>query len=227
MAINVYWACLEEEWMRAEAPAPVLAPFVKTHSNERSVISCPSIRTALSNVYSIKSIYDYEFSFVNTVTLSDMYTQEFFDKHVITRNLSERLFSFSQEFIFFTDSPSLMITGNLMPYMERNNITKNCIPVPGSYDIGKWFRPVEFAFFMPEDIDTFKVEQGEIFQYVQFHTDEKINLIQFRPSEQILKILKETMLSRKNKKFATHLEYFYKTFKLKKQLLSEIKGNTI
>jgi hypothetical protein len=227
MAINVYWACLEEEWMRAEEPAPVLAPFVKSHSNEKSVISCPGIRNALTNIFSIKSIYDYEFSFSNGVTMSSMYTQEFFDKHVITRNVTERLFSFSQEFIFFTDSPSLMVTGNLMPYMERNNVTKNCIPIPGSYDIGKWFRPVEFAFFLPEDVDTFKVEQGEIFQYVQFHTDEKINLIPFRPSEQVLKLLKETMRSRNNKKFAMHLEYFYKTFKLKKQVLTEIKENIL
>ena len=227
MAIDVYWACLEEEWMRAEEPAPVLAPFVKSHSNEKSVISCPGIRDALTNIFSIKSIYDYEFSFSNGVAMSSMYTQEFFDKHVLARNITERLFSFSQEFIFFTDAPSLVITGNLMPYMERNNITKNCIPIPGSYDIGKWFRPVEFAFFLPKDVDTFKIEQGEIFQYVQFHTDEKINLIPFRPSEQVLRLLKETLRTRNNKKFATHLEYFYKTFKLKKQVLTEIKENIL
>jgi hypothetical protein len=114
-----------------------------------------------------------------------------------------------------------------MPYMERNNITKNCIPIPGSYDIGKWFRPVEFAFFMPKDVDTFKVEQGEIFQYVQFHTDEKINLIPFRPSEEVLRLIKETLRTRNNKKFAMHLDYFYKTFKVKKQVLTEIKENIL
>ena len=227
MTINVYWACLEEEWMRAEEPTPVLSPFIKKHSGERSLISCPAIRDALSNIYAIKSIYDYEFSFSGGITVSNMYNQDFFDKHVITRNIEDRILSFSQEFIFFTDSPSLKVTGNLMPYMERNNITKNCMPIPGVYDIGKWFRPIEFAFHMPEDIDTFKITQGEIYQYIQFHTDEKINLIQFRPSPNILNLLKEVAKSRNYKKVISHMDYFYKTFKLKKQILNEIKENIV
>lgn len=227
MTINVYWACLEEEWMRAESPELILPNFIKKYSGEKSLISCPAFRNALSNIYSIKSIYDYEFSYSNNITTSDMYNQSFFDKHVITRNTEERIFSFSQEFIFFTDHASLMMTGNLMPYMERNNITKNCIPIPGHYDIGKWFRPTEFAFFMPKDINEFKIFQGEIYQYIQFHTNEDINLIQFRPSSNILNLLGDITGSRKHKKITPNINYFYKTFKLKKHILKEIKENIV
>lgn len=227
MTINVYWACLEEEWMRAEEPAPVLSQFIKQHSNEKSLISCPAVKNALTNHYSIKSLYDYEFFVSDNSASSQMYTQEFFDTHITIRNLEERLFSFSQQFIFFTDEPSLLMTGNLMPYLEKNNVTKTCIPVPGLYDIGKWFRQIEFAFFMPKDVDTFKISQGEVFQYIHFHTDKKINLIQFTPSNHLMRILNDVHKSRNYKKFMPYLDYFYKTFKLKPQLLREIKENIL
>jgi hypothetical protein len=231
MTINIYWACLEKEWQRATPPEPVLKRFLDNANSEGDVSTikfCPAFRKELENLYGIGSLYDYEFELANNGIQTALYDQSFFDWHVLPRSLEDKFFSFSQEFIFFTDHPSLMMTGNLTPYMEDNNITERCIPVPGQFDIGKWFRPVEFSFFLKKDFNTFKINSGEIYQYVKFHTDEKINFVQFRYSEKLAEYMKGTMGVRENKKkFITSLEYFYNKFKLKKHILKEIKENIL
>ena len=228
--INVFWSCLEPEWMRAEEPAAVLPEFIRNDKmSETRLPQCPAFRNELHNVFGVKSIYDYEFS-VNTEAgevSTTTYDQKFYNRHVIVRSMKERTFTFSQEIVFFTDDSSLLMSGDLFPYLEDNNITERCIVYPGQFDIGRWYRPVEFAFKLKDRYNTFKIETGEIYQYIRFHTDNNIKFIQFRETPKLNAMLKDITETRSNKKGIFSLDYYYERFKLKKLIMKEIKENLL
>jgi hypothetical protein len=197
--------------------------------SESRIPLCPAFRNELHNVFGVKSIYDYEFS-VNAETRevsTAIYDQKFYNRHVIVRSMKERIFSFSQEMIFFTDESSLMMSGDLFPYLEDNNITERCIVYPGQFDIGRWYRPVEFAFKLKDRYDTFKIEAGEIYQYIRFHTDNNIKFIQFKDTPKLNEMLKSVTETRSYKKGIFSLDYYYERFKLKKLIMKEIKENLL
>ena len=123
MSINVYWACLEDEWMRAEAPHSILKSFFEgTSLRESGLAKCPAIRDELFNTYGLKSIYDFEFSMIDNEVRTNYHDQNFFNNHIVIRSINERAFSFTQKFIFFTDCPSLLMSGNILPCLEKNYI---------------------------------------------------------------------------------------------------------
>ena len=228
MAINVYWCCIEKEWMRAEEPVPVLNDFSKDNKyTESGILRCPAMRDEMTNTFSLRSIYDYEFTVSENDVSSHLYDQDFFNKHVVIRSIKERIFSFSQEIIFFTDEPSLMMSANLHPYLENNEITKRCISLPGKFDIGKWFRTVEYGFMLNRDSDQFKINMGDVYQYITFHTDEKIVFKQFYKTDKIQQMLYDTRDIRSNRKNFVLLDWFYKKFRFKNFVLKEIRENLI
>jgi hypothetical protein len=228
--VNIFWSCLEPEWMRAEPPIPILPEFIKNNkSSETRMTLCPAFHKEHHNLFGIKSIYDYEFTvnFERSEITTTTYDQAFYNRHVIVRSMKERIFTFSQEFVFFTDEPALKVSGDITPYLENNNITERCIVYPGQFDIGKWYRPIEFAFKLKEPHSTFKIEAGEIFQYIRIHTDKKIRFVQFRETPKLNEILKDITQIRSNKKGIFSLDYYYEKFRMKKLIMKEIKENII
>ena len=108
---------------------------------------------------------------------------------------------------------------------EDNNITKACIPITGKFNIGKWFRNSDYAFYLKKDYDTFTVEQGEIYSYIRFHTEESILFKQFRYSPKFDLYQKDcyslTKLGLKQ------FNKYYSTFKIKGLVLQDIKENLL
>jgi hypothetical protein len=229
MSINVYWSCLEDQWMLASEPESVSDLFYKKNlydkKNQMANLSyCPAFNGSIKNLYTMKSIYDYEF-FINENSIgSNMYDQFFFDKHVVVRSAELKMFSFRNSYSFFTDSPSLETTFYQFPFLENNNITERCIPIPGKFDIGKWYRSTEFPFYLKPQFNEFKIYKDEIYGYIKFNTDKKINFIQYRMTNKIKEYLDDCYCMN----FGGHLkklENYYKMFKIKKLILKEIKNN--
>lgn len=226
MAINVYWACLEDEWLRFDSPEPLSNAIKNNPTFFKPVQFCPAFNDSLKNVFALRSMYDYEFEIVDSKVTSSCYDQPFFDRHVFIRSIEEKCFSFLQYTIFFTDSPSLEME-LLPPYLEDNNIAERCNVFSGKYDIGKWYRNLEFSFQLKSKHTSFKVNEGEIYSYVKFNTKEKINFIQFMPNQNIRPFLSACIQSKENKTTFKKLQYYYDKLKFKKLLLQEIRKNVI
>jgi hypothetical protein len=232
MTTNVYWACIEPEWMLAQEPESVASIFYKKNlhdsKNGMAMLNhCPSFNKNLKNLFALRSIYDYDFIIDDEKITSNFYDEQFFNNHVNVRDINKRLFSFKQCFIFFTDSPSLEVTFYEHPYLEDNNITERCMIVAGQFNIGKWFRNTEFAFYLKKDYNSFKIERGEIFTYLRFHTDEKINFQQFRFNEKLHGFVNDGFVLNSPIGALRNLENYYKSFKNKKLILNEIKDNLL
>ena len=181
MSITVYWASTEKEWLLAKEPELVSTLFYNKHKKLSSknllqkLNKCPAFNDNLYNLYAVRSIYDYSFT-INSEgnTVSNMRNQTFFDEHVTIRSLEERMFSFSQSFIFFTDEDSLLTTLYEFPVYEENNITQRCQPISGTFDIGKWFRNSEFPFFLKKEYNTFIIEREEIYMYIKWYAQKHV-----------------------------------------------------
>jgi hypothetical protein len=114
------------------------------------------------------------------------------------------------------------------PYMEQNVITERCITIPGTFNIGKWFRSIEFAFFLKKDFDTFEIKEEDIYQYIKFHTDEKIIFKQFKTTETIFNYLEDTNNAKASRLLKPRsLNDYYVFFSNKKNIIKEIKKNLI
>jgi len=231
MSKIIYWACNENEWLRAKNPEPVYKNFIKDlKDKDLQMEFCSAIKDYMHNMFSIKSLYDYNFKLEKNTnqTKSDVYNQSFFDEHIFIRSQMERCFSFTQKFIFFTEEKSLLISGGILPFLEDNNITKRCTVIPGTFDIGKWFRPLDFVFYLKKDYDEFKIEEEEIFQYIKFDTKEKIIFKQFKINSKIKEVLLDSDNAKNfRKQKLRNLKEYYSMLKNKKYIISLIKENLL
>ena len=231
MSITVYWACTEKEWMRAIEPESIYRDFTKNIKDKTTHMeNCPSIRDYMKNTFSIKSLYSYNFQISDDKqrAFSNLYDQKFFDEHVIVRSTIHKLFSFSQSFCFFTEKESLNMSAGIFPYLEDNDITKKCIPIPGTFDIGRWFRATDFAFYLKNDYNNFQIKEKDIFQYIKFDTEEKIIFKQFKINEKIENYLRDTSNAKENRDIKLRLlKNYYLMMKNKKNIINEIKNNLV
>lgn len=232
MSINVYWASLEKEWMLAEKPESIKKRFFSNgwsfdkEEYYSMIVNCPTVTDYIDNVYGLKSLYSYSFHLENESVFSNVYDQDFFDYHVFIRSLKNKMFSFYQKYIFFTDDESLTTSFNIPPFLEENFISKNCILPVGEYDIGKWFRNTELVFYLRKDVNSFEINFGDIYSYVKFNTNEKINFIQFKYTDQLEEYRKDGFALNGIPKLKK-MNMFYNNFRNKKLIMNEIKRNTL
>jgi len=233
MSINIYWASIEKEYMLATPPEHVMSTFHKKKfidpDNRNSYIHyCPAFNDNFKNVFTMKSLYNYEFFLDSGKLTSFDYDQEFYDNRVLIRSYEKRFFSFKNRYLFFTDEPSLEVTFYEYPCFEDNNITQRCIPIAGKFDIGRWFREVsEFAFYLKDPHQSFKIEKDEVYSYMRFHTNEKINFIEFNYSDKLRQFNQQSFKAISKVPRLKKLENYYKMLRHKKLILKEIKENTI
>ena len=231
MAINVYWSVLDNEWLRATVPQDVRKTHFSTEMfQEVGIIRCPANRDFLHNYYSLSSIYSYNIFLdsENQKAWSDLYDQIFFDTHVRVRSYRHRSLSFMMQYIFFVEEESLLMSMH-QPFLEDNIINNTCILYPGQFDIGKWFRNLDFAFRLKKSADKFVINEKDIYAYVKFHTDEDINFIQFRASRELRDLANDIANCRKYQPSNTYrpLDYRYESFSTKNLIVQEIKKNIL
>jgi len=154
-------------------PEPVLPRIIKDRVNspDNSFIHCPAFRDYYRNVYVIRSpvdiklIYDKETDFLSVSPQS----QNFYDNYFVHRGdqISESsapLFSFCVKYLFIANKDCMM--EQIPVSMHDNNHLNNMRLISGTFNIHRWFRPVEFAFEMltPE----VSIKRGDPLFYVRF-----------------------------------------------------------
>lgn len=228
--ITVYWACLEDETLRAKEPQPIYNKILLKESTKNSgLLFCPGFKDYTKNIFGLQSLYDYEFTIENNQVFSKTYDQNFYDIHMVVRSIEDKLFSFCQRFIFFTEEDELLMSANMQPFFEENSISERCMLVPGTFDIGKWFRNIDFAFYLKNNFNTFNINEGDIFQYIKFHTNKKIIFKQFYMDDFLEKQYQNVLDSKKNREPGVfrNLSSYYSLARNKKNIIKAIKKNII
>jgi len=231
MSINIYWSCLEKEWMRATPPTPIFKNFYGSDNFDHfsGISKCPAFHKYNKNIYSLNSIYSYDFKITKNeigedIVKSDLFDQQFMNDHLIVRSLKQKMFSFLMHFIFFTEEKSLNIT-MLPPYLEKSDLSSSLIFLPGEFDMAKWYRPLEFPFILRGN--SFSIKEYEPYVYIKFNTKKKIKLVQFYESEKLAKYREDYIYAKEYNKKIKKLEDYYQMSKLKDRIIKEIKNNVI
>lgn len=238
--INVYWTpwqstkeTFSERVFSYKDPTWLLEELSDSINHENKVdnfFKCPGVLDHLKNTLVLRNTSDIH------VRIENNCIAVFNDE----RNHSSVLFqvkspsvknsftvNYSCNWIFFADKPLTVTTS--APFMHRTVHSQYGYYVPGTFDISKWFRPVEFAFQMWDNVNEFRSVEGEPLIYVKFNTEEKINLKRFNITDEINTYAKGCMAMKKFSKIKA-LNSLYEVFlgnKADKHLINEIKKNLV
>jgi hypothetical protein len=92
--------------------------------------------------------------------------------------------NFSVQYLFFADESLLMQVSP--PMFHEPKYTRYGSVMPGEFNIGKWFRPVNFEVQTWNNQGEFHLEQGEPIMYLEFKTDRPILLHRFNLNERLM-----------------------------------------
>jgi hypothetical protein len=236
--MDVYWTLDHKRMMgvlNVQEPELVLKnkPMSETGYNV-----CPAFRDYFHNVYGWKALYPYSLeksvdgheyiSEEHNPGITDMGIPYSWEDYV--RSVDEQVITIYQAISFVTDSPSLKVSQE-NPSFEDNKFTSSCYVIPGTLDIGKYYRGLDFAFRIKENHSRAAFDAGDIIYYLRFHTPEKINFKQYFMNDKLReydRMIQEIKVAFSSS--ARPLSFFYdkyKKFNLKAKVMKEIKENLI
>tara|TARA_R110000868_G_scaffold306429_2_gene567661 strand:+ start:402 stop:1109 length:708 start_codon:yes stop_codon:yes gene_type:complete len=232
--ITVYWAATQSNQLTAKEPAPLASylakKFPETQRNQPHVfMKCPAHTDNIKNTFTLSSNITYNFSIKDVENSSIEYGDfpENFENTVNIRSMKDKLFGFNPLYrIFYTDEPSLEMSGYINPYHQSNAFARDCYYISGTFDIGKWFRPLDMTFMMRDGVMDFSIKDDDIYAYVQFHTKQQIKFKQFFFTPKIEEYM-AAGTSLTSYKWLKSLKNYYKLPSLKKQIMAEIKANLL
>jgi hypothetical protein len=239
MSKTVYWAISNVTNMSPLSKALYETPEPLTNTNTFTSFRadrrynnfrlCPAYLDHIHNTFRLKFPLDYDLTFDTEGVGSSLYDADFFNYFVNIRDFDNRYFGFKVNLIFFTEDD--MDMSLMPPYLENTSLATDVVSVPGTFNIGKWFRPIDYAVFLKPGRNKLTIKKGDAFNYVKFHTQDKVELVQFDYVEELEKIQKDILRSKMILGTSSpRLDYFYKTFKnsrYKKKILNIIKHNIL
>ena len=172
----------------------------KIGTNAQTYTRCVAATEYLKNWYSWHTDYGFNLnfnrennSFKLKVDLSDDpevknllpgFQEKMSSSNFLLRGVQDRMMSVNHGVYFFCEE-DLWIE-QLHPTYEDTEFSRNTMVFPGSYNIAKWFRPLQSSFICLED--KVRVNQGDGMYYFKFLTNEQIKLVEFDFTQEIANI---------------------------------------
>jgi hypothetical protein len=230
---TVYWANLSSLELQQRTNLLVSPPknlisdlFEKSINGNKTYNRCPANKTTFKNTYYLQSPLDFDITFnennIGEGLRSDWLIPRSEDFHNrITAEIDMGWLFFCEESLILEMTP---------PYSHHTTVSRYGSLSVGSFDIGKWFRPLMPAHFLWENERRFVIKADEPLMYIRFLTDEKIKLQQFELTQKIIDI-KDACVNHPNY-FKEHLPIslryaLFRERKIHKILMKEIKNNLI
>lgn len=239
--IIVYWApaislSSKGEEMLYPEPTNLFHDLIKIRNKDAgtsSFLSCPAASGRMKNSFvfknSLHSSYHYDFTDKeNPVVIPT--SKNYIGAKVLRSSALKNggSISLNLRYIFFCEES---IVGYINPpMMHEPGYTKFATPIPGAFDISKWFRP----FVM--EVQTWKtqgdliIEEDEPLFYFEAHTERNIVLKRFKINDILMKYLEECVQSPAI--YGRHLPLYerYKKFtesRMNDLVSKEIKNNLV
>tara|TARA_R110002012_G_C11639791_1_gene610519 strand:+ start:918 stop:1649 length:732 start_codon:yes stop_codon:yes gene_type:complete len=233
---TIYWAYANRMQIRCEEPSPVIQNYFakdkKVHQSpaqELEYIKCPSFRAAYKNTFGLRSVFKYSLDFKNGDLSSKDNDQLFYDEFVFVRNADAHEASLGLNYVFIAEADDMEMEYRHAA-MENNSFNKSSILIPGNINVGKYVRVLECAFHMRED--KMEIDEGDIYAYVKFKTDKKVNLKQFLWKPEITEpaVTAVRGVTEYRDKSFKPLDWYYKKqqkIKVKERTLEMVKSNLL
>jgi hypothetical protein len=237
----VYWSVTkpsEDIYLGLDEPKPVIADFKETANllpfkqTRSDFTRCPSVIDYSKNMFSIKSPTNIGFVWDgNEVHFDDSIDKDFLAGVVLPREIKSGMLSLRiMPYVFLAeDSCEMHLTG---PNLCINNFVDTCTVVPGQFNVGKWFRPLDFGFFIRQQHREVLIAKGDTIANIRFLTDEPITFKKFYLTPTCEDIINNVVSFKKSqrlglKNYFTSMYNDFHTSKLRKILMKEIKNNLL
>lgn len=185
---------------------------------------CPAFQDYIKNTFVVRSTFDYSLTLdkEDNKLYSFDHDQEFFDKYIFVRNAKIGFFSITFSMLIFFSEKDLMI--EQFPPFFHNSLGRNVV-IPGKFNIGKHFRPLDCAVhgFKSGNIS---IKEKDPLYYIRFETHEKITFKKFYMSKELFKLSNYFFEKRNYTKKIIPLKWYYEN-SIRKTILKEIKKNLI
>lgn len=239
--INVYWSPnyipeLGADWsFLYPKPETLLSDLLKNkYSNidNFSFFSCPAVFSKFKKILvfknSISCSYIYDTKSEPPTIIAK--TQENIGANIIRPQALEfgRSIEFYISHMVFADEPLDVILTS--PFFHEPKHTRYGSVIPGEFDVGQWFRPINFEVQPWKDSGEFVLEDGEPMFYLEFKTKQPILFHRFNMNEKLLSYsnanVQYSNLFGKKIPLVDRYERF-KQVGLREKILTEIKKNLI
>ena len=242
--ITVYWAPAQflldqESWNFVyQEPTSVSKEFYDSLHRDTDSSKCPAARFFYYNTYSINSTVEDKFTFPPGLLQDLYYSDEIHVRLPVNSNVSiektrqnemQGHVNLSYNLVWFFFSEEDLTMRFSAPYFPASSPMKGARLASGSFDIGKWLRPVNLEYYVPLDVEEFVVEEDQPLAFVEFDTDRPIVLKRFNMDNRLANIVTEVVESDRYS-FLRNLKDRYKLFqktKMRDVILAEIKKNLV
>jgi hypothetical protein len=192
-------------------------------------LNCPAVTNKMKNTFVFENTVETHVKFENG---NAMYaeperlqrTSTLLHKPTMTNNM---LVNYDYSLLFFSEES--VVASMTSPYFHNVESNKYGMLVPGEFDIGKWYRPMNAEFNLWDGIDELHVAANDPILYVQFHTDKRIRLHRYQVTKRLSTIATSLIHINPLKRFAK-LSEKYELFgrsQLRTQILNDIKNNIV
>jgi hypothetical protein len=234
--MKVYWAAsnVTQGSLVSRAlyypPEPVEAfrGYIAQHKHNNFKL-CPAYLDHMNNLFSLRFPVSYTLDLMQDRVGTRSYDQEFFNNFVFIRDMPQRLISFNVRYVFFAEQSCTMSLQQ--PYMEDNDLANKTVSMPGTFDIGQWFRTTDYTVQVKSNVDSLNIERGDVYNYLRVDTDEPVEFVRFDYTDELDRIQRDILQSKMilgNK--SPKLSYYYQLFKqsmYRKKILSLIQQNIL
>lgn len=240
--INVYWAVanqgMEVDWQLMMPEPDILRKNLydnrnKSNKARQTFLKCPAVTTVINNTLIWRSpkntsvdidIQDGMVELYKRHDSGDMFHWYAEHQPTVSNNL---LVTFDYHIIFFADQDVDVLFS--APYFSQAPHLQYGAIIPGRFNVGSWFRPYNAEMNLWEGNRHIEFKENEPIAYFTFMTDERINVQQFRMTDE-LRNISYSMTSSGTwlpfKPLAQRYEMF-KQRKMRNMILSKIKANLV
>ena len=218
-------------FMLFQQPDPLLQNVAKDrnkHNRYENYIDCPAFQNNVKNTFVVRNSIDMSIAIGHDSILpADDASQDaatFWINKASSRNIN--VANFHLNYIFFSEDLEI---STCPAYLHDTDFQSKLTYIPGTFNIGKWFRPIEGAFEVKEPNAVLNLHNGDPMYYIKCHTDDKIKFVRFDFTP---KLYQMTMGCMNYKKLKLHssLKFLYNLFHAtmaNRVILKEIKANII
>lgn len=208
-SVDVYWASVSTVLPDIRYYEPVKALSLFEHKNSE-MFKCPAFKDYYQNVYALKFPLDYNVRIEEDKTLhTDDYDAEFNSLMWMCRDVETMLYSL-RIFNLFVSDQSLELEVTSAHTIDDSNFVNKTYMTPGVFDIGRWMRPIECAFFIKKNVDKLTIVEGKPYLFIRFKTDKRVKLKRFHYTKEMRDLVEMTANGRMlTLKIGRPLAYFY------------------
>ena len=177
---KVYWTPDSDGFAEMEIifpePESLFKHLQKTREGSLHM-KCPAFADIIKNTYIIKSPIDLEiFSNRKEKSMQVGGIIEKLGRFVINRmdDVGEGCplaMSLPPAYIFYSNDDVEIET--IHAFMEINDNLSNVMLIPGTFNISKWIRSIDFTFEIKDENKPVKIKKGDVLFYVRFRTKDQ------------------------------------------------------